>query len=105
MNATTQVKTGSSGGTGSYEIQFKSGNRYIGKGSEARMNKTAARLKNIHNDPVVNRTWTPATNNEMAFIQEYLGMANYSFDFGGVLYNKIHSPGRKLYLSIFISIT
>ena len=48
-------------------------------------------------DKVVNAVWTPAKNNQVAFIDEYMKMAKYEFDFGGILYNKIMSPGAKLF--------
>ena len=83
--------------TGSYDIEFKSGKHYVGKGSKARMNKSARRISHHFNDPVVNKTWTPAINNKVAFTKEYLDMAKYNFDFEGVLYNKIHSPGRLIF--------
>lgn len=34
---------------------------------------------------------------QVAFIDEYLKMAKYDFDFGGKMINKIMSPGLKLF--------
>ena len=48
-------------------------------------------------DKVVNAVWTPAKNKQVAFIDEYMKMAKYEFDFRGILYNKIMSPGAKLF--------
>ena len=45
----------------------------------------------------VNAVWTPAKNKQVAFIDEYMKMAKYEFDFEGILYNKIMSPGAKLF--------
>jgi len=41
----------------------------------------------------INITFASAT----AFVNEYMKMAKYSFDFGGVLINKIMSPGFKIF--------
>ncbi len=41
--------------------------------------------------------WEAAQNDEIAFINEYMKMAKYGFDFGGKLINKIMSPGMKLF--------
>ena len=41
--------------------------------------------------------WSPAPNSKVAFIDEYLKMAKYDFDFGGKMINKIMSPGLKLF--------
>jgi hypothetical protein len=43
--------------------------------------------------------WEPATDDKNAFIDEYLKMEKYGFDFGGKLINKIMSPGKKYYQS------
>jgi hypothetical protein len=41
----------------------------------------------------INITFASAT----AFVYEYMKMAKYNFDFGGVLINKIMSPGFKIF--------
>ena len=82
--------------TGSYEI-FTSDNRvYVGKGSIDRMNASIRRL--TKNDfVVVDYYWTPSKNHLTAFVDEYMKMAKYDFDFGGKLINKIMSPGFKIF--------
>ena len=84
--------------SGSYEI-FTSNNRvYVGKGSEARMHASMRRLQRQGFD-VVNTLWESAPNSSTAFVNEYMKMAKYNFDFGGVLINKIMSPGFKIFSS------
>ena len=48
---------------------------------------------------VVKKAWQPAKNHATAFIDEYMKMSKYNFDFGGKLINKIMSPGFKLFHS------
>ena len=83
--------------TGSYDITFESGKHYVGKGSVNRMNKSANRISKKFGDKVVNKSWTSAKNSQIAFIDEYMKMSKYNFDFGGQLYNKIISPGFKYF--------
>jgi len=82
--------------TGSYEI-FTSNNRvYVGKGSEARMARSIRRLQK-QGFEIVGQAWEPAKDSATAFVYEYMKMAKYNFDFGGVLINKIMSPGFKIF--------
>lgn len=53
---------------------------------------------------VVNMEWRWARNEEVGFIDEYMRMSKYGFDFydrinnpNGILYNKILSPGSKIF--------
>lgn len=56
--------------TGSYTIEFESGKKYYGKGSESRMNQSAKYRAEKHNDKVKSKDWTPADND----IDEYYRM-------------------------------
>ena len=81
--------------SGSYEIEFKSGKNYVGKGSEARM-RVSARTHSVANaDPVVNTRWEPASSTNQAFVDEYLKMLRRGVNNANT-YNKIWSPGRKI---------
>lgn len=92
------AETVSGGDVFAYEI-FTSNNRvYVGKGSEARMHASMRRLQRQGFD-VVNTLWESAPNSSTAFVNEYMKMAKYNFDFGGVLINKIMSPGFKIFSS------
>ena len=82
--------------TGSYEIIFKSGKNYVGKGSFNRAMKSAKVKSNKYADEVVSISWKSAKNTNDAFLDEYFmqkvrGVNNPN------TYNKIWSPGRKQY--------
>ena len=87
--------------TGSYEILFKSGKNYIGKGGFNRAITSATKKAAKYNDEVTSIMWKSAPNSRAAFIDEYLMQKR----FGGVLssnrelltYNKIWSPGRRYF--------
>ena len=87
--------------TGTYEILYKSGKNYIGKGGFNRAISSAVRNASKYNDEVISITWRSAPNHRTAFIEEYLMQKR----FGGVLssnkdlptYNKIWSPGKRYY--------
>ena len=82
--------------SGSYEI-FTADNRvYVGKGSLARMQSSIRRLQK-QGFLVTDSLWESARNSSTAFVNEYMKMAKYNFDFGGVLINKIMSPGFKIF--------
>ena len=85
---------------GSYEITYKSGNKYIGKGSQNRMWQSAARNANRYDDAVTSVKWRPAANDTAAFIQEAQWMRNAGWVGKGTpgFYNKINSPGLKYLL-------
>ena len=90
----------SGGGTqpGSYEIFTNSGQVYVGKGPFGRMMESIKRLTK-QGYTVTNSQWTPSSNNQTAFVDEYIKMSKYGFDFGGKMINKIMSPGFKIYNS------
>ena len=71
------------------------GMRYAYKESVARIRK--------QNHPITdgNWHWDWAESDTAAFIDEHMKMAKYNFDFGGTLLNKIMSPGRNLFESMF----
>lgn len=84
--------------TGSYEIKTTSDQVYVGKGSVARMDVSIRRLEHRGYE-VVEAVWQASRNNATAFVDEYMKMSKYAFDFGGKLINKIMSPGFKIFSS------
>ena len=84
--------------SGSYEIFTDSDQVYVGKGSIRRMNQSIRRLEH-QGYTVTSSKWTSSLNNKTAFVDEYMKMAKYNFDFGGKLINKIMSPGFKIFNS------
>ena len=90
--------------TGSYEIVFKSGNTYVGKGGFSRAIHSAMKKSSDYGDEVVSLTWKKASNQRQAFIDEYVSMCKY----GGPrssgnlnTYNQIASPGKKYYYETY----
>ena len=87
--------------TGSYEILYKSGKNYIGKGGFNRAIDSSIRNAKKYGDEITTIMWKSAPNDKAAFIDEYLMQKR----FGGVLsnrkdlltYNKIWSPGRRYF--------
>lgn len=81
--------------TGSYTIEFQSGKKYHGKGSETRMNQSAKQIEKQYGDTPVKMDYSLAPNQQQAFKDE----ANRIRNDGGVKnpnnYNKINSPGEK----------
>jgi hypothetical protein len=55
------------GKTGHYSIKFKSGMKYHGKGSEARMNRSASERSAANNDAVVDKQHTATETTRDAF--------------------------------------
>ena len=93
--------------TGSYEIIYKSGMNYVGKGGFDRAITSAIehakpnKLNNRLGDTVVSITWKKADNAREAFIDEYLWQTRrgvLSADPNLHTYNKIWSPGRRYLL-------
>ena len=84
--------------TGSYEILYKSGKNYVGKGGFKRAITSAARNAIKYTDEVVSIIWRSAPNAMEAFIDEFL-LQDLSRGGRGVgnmrTYNKIWSPGRR----------
>ena len=92
--------------TGSYEILYKSGKNYVGKGGVQRAITSAAqhakpnKFNHFMGDEVVAIRWKQAANSRQAFIDEYAmqlkrGVGNDS------TYNQIWSPGRKYFYEKF----
>ena len=106
VDAAKAIKPLVSDATGAYEIMFKSGKNYVGKGSFSRAIQSAKDhikkipLNNMQGDEVVSITWKRAKNEREAFISEYLMQVNgnkvLSAKKDALTYNKIWSPGRSL---------
>ena len=87
----------SCGETGSYEINFRSGKNYVGKGGQARM-KVSAKLHELRfGDKAISMHWDSAANATDAIVDEYLKMAVRGVNNPNT-YNIIWSPGRKLFI-------
>ena len=88
--------------TGSYEILYKSGKNYVGKGGFKRVITSASKTRQTNGiiDEVVSITWKKAPNSKAAFIDEYLAQLQrgvLSSNKNAWTYNKIWSPGRNYY--------
>ena len=104
VDAAKTVKKMVSNATGSYEIAFKSGKTYVGKGGFGRAIQSAVERASKNNDIVTSITWKKAANRVDAFIDEYVSMVKH----GGALsqgnlktYNEIVSPGRTYHFEKF----
>lgn len=82
--------------TGSYEILYKSGKNYVGKGGFGRAIKSAERYVKRHGDEVLSINWTSAASHPQAFIEEYMRMKVRGVNNPNT-YNMIWSPGRGYY--------
>ena len=88
--------------TGSYEIMYKSGKNYVGKGGYKRAITSASKTRRTNGmvDEVTSISWKNAPNSRTAFMDEYLMQKSrgvLSFDRNANTYNKIWSPGRNYY--------
>ena len=83
--------------TGSYEILYKSGYNYVGKGGFQRAITSATQHAKDYGDEVAAIMWKPAANKVDAFIDEYALMRKRGVGLENMTYNKIWSPGRKYY--------
>ena len=63
--------------TGSYEIVYKSGKNYVGKGGYNRAIQSAQRNAQRHSDSVVSISWKKAPTVKDAFINEYKSMSKF----------------------------
>ena len=105
IDAAKQVKKAVSNSTGTYEIMYKSGKNYVGKGSFNRAIQSAQRFSSPHKlnnglgDEVVSITWKKAKNHREAYMCEYLwqskGRGVLSTNRNATTYNSIWSPGRR----------
>ena len=82
--------------TGYYEIMYKSGKNYVGKGGFGRSIKSAERYVKKFGDTVTSIKWKRAADAKSAFISEYRLMAKRGVN-NLTTYNKIWSPGRNYY--------
>ena len=90
--------------TGSYEIVYKSGKTYVGKGGYKRAITSASKTRrtNCVVDQVASISCKSAPNVRMAFIDAYMSMCKYGGPNNRVIkntnsYNQIWSPGRNYY--------
>ncbi len=90
--------------SGSYEIEFDDGKKYIGKGKEKRMESSIKRIEKDYGVKAVDSHWDYAPTSSQGFIDEYNKMIKAGFDpkINGFrsanpqFYNKIWSPGKIL---------
>ena len=107
VDAAKSIKHAVGGATGSYEVLYKSGKNYIGKGGFDRAITSAIdhakpnKLNNFKGDTVTSIRWKSSRYDNDAFVDEYLMQKRA----GGVLrsnenlltYNKIWSPGKRFF--------
>lgn len=86
-----------SGQVGSYTIVFENGKKYHGKGPKSRMEQSAKEKSKKYKTKVKSKDWTPAANDEDAFIDEYLRMEKDGGYNSNNNYNIRQSPGKKYY--------
>ena len=96
VDAAKALKPLVSKATGSYEIIYKSGKNYVGKGSYTRALSSAERYVKKYGDEVTSISWKSAPTNKTAFVDEYHRMQKRGVNNANT-YNKIWSPGRKHY--------
>ena len=71
------------------------------------MKNSAKRISKMFNDQVKTMDWKQAKNPKIAFIDEFMRMSEYGFDFfspnnpDSSLYNLIMSPGAKYFAEWF----
>ena len=90
--------------TGSYEIMYKSGKNYVGKGGYKRAINSAQRNAKKYSDEVKSISWKRAPNARDAFIDEYIMQKQRGVlksNSKAMTYNKIWSPGRKYYFQTY----
>ncbi len=87
---------------GSYEIVYKSGKNYVGKGGfqraiqSARQHALPNELNGNLGDTVVSICWKKAPDNKTAFIDEYIMQCKNKVNNPNT-YNKIWSPGKRCF--------
>lgn len=97
--------------SGSYELDFSDGRKYIGKGTEKRMEVSINRIEKQYGVKLVHSDWSRAETSRKGFLQEYLRMRNAGFipkenglncgiEANIKFYNKINSPGLKIWLGL-----
>lgn len=99
------------GCSGSYELDFSDGKKYIGKDPKKRMWTSIKRIEREHKVKCINHDFKEAATSREGFVQEYLRMRDAKFDplKNGFncknktdiqFYNKINSPGLKIWLGL-----
>lgn len=97
--------------SGSYELDFSDGRKYIGKGPKKRMWTSIKRIERKYKVKCINHDFKEAATSREGFVQEYLRMKDAKFDplKNGFncknkadiqFYNKINSPGLKIWLGL-----
>lgn len=97
--------------SGSYELDFDNGKKYIRKGTERRMRVSINRIEKKYGVKCIRSDWTPAKTSRDGFLQEYQRMMNAEFNpsKNGLrckisadmeFYNIINSPGLKIWLGL-----
>ena len=92
--------------TGSYEILYKSGKNYVGKGGLKRAVNSALehakpnKLNDYLGDEILSIRWKAAPNSRQAFIDEFAMQLKRGVN-NKETYNQIWSPGRKYFYSKF----
>ncbi len=90
--------------TGAYEILYKSGKNYVGKGGFRRAIHSAVSKAAKYSDEVVSITWKSAPNKVLAFVEEYalqLKRGVLSSNSAAKTYNKIWSSGKRILERLF----
>lgn len=82
--------------TGSYEILYKNGYSYIGKGGFKRA-MVSAKKHSTFTDDIISIRWKSSKSSRDAFIDEYLMQKRLYKSNSFKTYNKIWSPGRRFY--------
>ncbi len=82
--------------TGSYEIIFKSGTNYVGKGGYKRAITSDIQRSPKYKDEVISISWKPAKTTQDAFVDEYMRMMKRGINNLNTC-NKVWSPGRRIY--------
>lgn len=90
--------------TGSYEILYKNGTTYVGKGGYKRAINSAKR--HSKGTKVSSINWTKASSHRNAYINEYKSMCKYGGPNNRTIgnkasHNRIWSPGRKYYYQTY----
>ena len=101
VSSAKKVKYLVSDAVGSYEITYKSGLNYVGKGPFSRAITSATEhtkkdlLNNYKGDEVVSITWKRANNAQEAFVEEFKMQSVRGVN-NPKTYNKIWSPGKRI---------
>jgi hypothetical protein len=88
---------------GTYEVMYESGRNYVGKGSFSRAIQSATehakpnKINDYVEDAVTSIRWKATPDTKTAFIEEYAKMSIQGVGVTTKTYNKIHSPGKRLY--------